>query len=63
VEEWKPPPKEWKPFPSAGVSIESVDGGSLEQVRVSGITMVGVRAPIFIRAGPARSGAASSCRG
>jgi hypothetical protein len=51
VEEWKPPPKEWKPFPSAGVSIESVDGGSLERVRVSGITMVGVRAPIFIRLG------------
>jgi Pectate lyase superfamily protein/Right handed beta helix region len=36
-------------FPSAGVSIQNVDGGRLEQVVVSGITMTGVRAPLFVR--------------
>ena len=36
-------------FPSAGVSIQNVDGGRLEQVVVSGITMHGVRAPLFVR--------------
>jgi polygalacturonase len=50
-EAWKPYPKGWKPFPSAGISLETVDGGRLEQVRVSGIRMVGVRAPIFVRLG------------
>jgi polygalacturonase len=40
-----------KPYPSAGVSIETVDGGSIERVVVSNITMVGVRAPIFVRLG------------
>ncbi len=49
VDPWKPPPRDWKPFPSAGVSIQNVDGGKLEQVVVSGITMVGLRAPIFVR--------------
>jgi hypothetical protein len=49
VEGWRPPPRDWKPFPSAGVSIQNVDGGRLEQVVVSGLTMVGVRAPIFVR--------------
>jgi polygalacturonase len=42
---------EWKPFPSAGISIEAVDGGTLEHVVVSGITMAGIRAPIFVRLG------------
>jgi hypothetical protein len=51
IERWKPYPKDWKPFPSAGISLECVDGGSLERVRVSGITMVGVRTPIFVRLG------------
>lgn len=50
-EGWKPYPTGFKPFPSAGISLETVDGGSLEQVRVSGITMVGIRAPIFVRRG------------
>jgi hypothetical protein len=50
-EAWKPYPAGWKPLASAGISLETVDGGSLEQVRVSGITMVGVRAPIFVRRG------------
>jgi len=36
-------------FPSAGVSIQNVDGGVLEQVVVTGITMTNVRAPIFVR--------------
>jgi hypothetical protein len=36
-------------FPSAGVSIQNVDGGRLERVVVSGITMTGVRAPLFVR--------------
>lgn len=48
---WRPPPRDWKPRPSTGVSIQNVDGGTLEQVVVSGITMVGIRAPIFVRLG------------
>jgi hypothetical protein len=51
VEGWKPYPRDWKPFPSAGVSIQNVDGGRLEHVFVSGITMTDVRAPIFVRLG------------
>ena len=39
------------PFPSAGVSLQNVDGGRLEHVVVSGIRMVNVRAPIFVRLG------------
>lgn len=35
----------------AGVALESVDGGTLERVVVSGITMNGVGAPIFLRLG------------
>ena len=50
-EPWLPYPDTWKPQPSAGVSLETVDGGRLEQVRVSGITMEGVRAPIFVKLG------------
>jgi Pectate lyase superfamily protein/Right handed beta helix region len=46
-----PPPFDGRPFPSAGVSIENVDGGRLEQVVVSGTTMRNVRAPIFVRLG------------
>jgi hypothetical protein len=48
---WKPYPDRWKPQPSAGISLISVDGGTLERVRVSGITMAGVRAPLFVRLG------------
>jgi hypothetical protein len=47
---WPPPFDMW-PLPSAGVSIQNVDGGRLEQVVVSGITMRNVRAPIFVRLG------------
>jgi hypothetical protein len=46
---WVPP--EVRPFPSAGVSIQNVDGGRLEQVVVTGITMMNIRAPIFVRLG------------
>ncbi len=35
----------------AGVALEIVDGGTLEQVVVSGITMKNVRSPIFLRLG------------
>jgi hypothetical protein len=40
-----------RPFPSAGVSLQNVDGGTLEQVVVTGIRMVNVRAPLFVRLG------------
>jgi hypothetical protein len=49
AEIWDPPPFDVRPFPSAGVSIQNVDGGRLEQVVVSGITMRNIRAPIFVR--------------
>jgi hypothetical protein len=51
AEFWDPPPFDMRPFPSAGVSIQNVDGGRLEQVVVSDITMHNVRAPIFVRLG------------
>jgi hypothetical protein len=51
AEIWDPPPFDVRPFPSAGVSIQNVDGGRLEQVVVSDITMRDVRAPIFVRLG------------
>ena len=44
-------PIDLRPFPSAGVSLQNVDGGRLEQVVVTGIRMVNVRAPIFVRLG------------
>ena len=37
--------------PIAGIAIESVDGSNIDGVVVSNITMVKVRAPIFIRLG------------
>jgi len=36
---------------TSGIALESVDGGDLDGVVVSNITMVGVRAPVFIRLG------------
>ncbi|PYI85106.1 MAG: hypothetical protein DME26_11820 [Verrucomicrobia bacterium] len=36
---------------TSGVSLEMVDGGAIERVAVSNITMRGVRAPIFVRLG------------
>ncbi len=35
----------------AGIAIESVDGAKLSRIRVSNITMSGVRTPIFVRLG------------
>jgi hypothetical protein len=48
---WHTPPFDVRPFPSAGVSLQNVDGGRLEKVVVTGITMANVRAPIFVRLG------------
>jgi len=45
-----------RPFPSAGISIQNVDGGRLEQVVVSNITMTNIRAPIFVRLGERGAG-------
>jgi len=44
-------PHAWKGELSAGVSLQSVDGGTLERVVVSNIRMTNVRAPIFVRLG------------
>jgi len=41
----------WKGDLSSGVSLGTVDGGSLEGVLVSDIRMANVRAPIFVRLG------------
>jgi hypothetical protein len=39
----------WKGELSSGVSLQAVDGGTLERVVVSNITMTNIRAPIFVR--------------
>jgi polygalacturonase len=41
----------WKGDLSSGISLGTVDGGSLERVVVSDIRMTNVRAPIFVRLG------------
>jgi polygalacturonase len=41
----------WKGDLTSGVSLQTVDGGSLERVSVSDIRMTNVRAPIFVRLG------------
>lgn len=41
----------WKGDLSSGVSLQTVDGGTLERVAVSDIQMSNVRAPIFVRLG------------
>jgi hypothetical protein len=62
--EIRPPlPFDVTPFPSAGVSIQNVDGGRLEHVVVSGITMTNVRAPIFVRLGERGRGQAVPAAG
>jgi polygalacturonase len=37
--------------PISGIALESVDGGDIEAVTISNISMVNVRAPIFLRLG------------
>jgi hypothetical protein len=49
AELWRPLYPDVTPMPSAGVSLQSVDGGTLEKVVVMGITMANVRAPLFVR--------------
>ncbi|MBI3850881.1 MAG: right-handed parallel beta-helix repeat-containing protein [Verrucomicrobia bacterium] len=44
-------PDLWKRNPTSGVSIEMVDGASIDRVVVSNIAMADIRAPIFIRQG------------
>ena len=44
-------PHAWKGHLSSGVSLEMVDGGTLQRVAVSDIRMANVRAPIFVRLG------------
>jgi hypothetical protein len=63
AESWKPPLANLTPQPSAGVSLQSVDGGTLEQVVVSGITMANVRAPIFVWLGERGRGQAARAVG
>ncbi|HEY7037962.1 MAG TPA: glycosyl hydrolase family 28-related protein [Methylomirabilota bacterium] len=41
----------WKGDLSSGVSLEMVDGGTLERVLVSDLRMINVRAPVFVRLG------------
>lgn len=51
-------PIDVRPFPSAGISLQNVDGGKLEQILVTGIRMANVRAPIFVRLGKRGAGQA-----
>ena len=46
------------PHPSAGVSLECVDGGRVEHLLVSGITMRNMRTPLFVRLGQRGAGQA-----
>jgi polygalacturonase len=44
-------PHPWQGQLSSGVSLVTVDGGHVQDVRVSDVRMVNVRTPLFIRAG------------
>jgi polygalacturonase len=44
-------PELWKRKPTSGVSLEMVDGASVERIAVSNIVMVDIESPIFIRLG------------
>lgn len=44
----------WMTRPSAGICVETVDGGSVDGVVASNIRMQNVRAPIFVRLGERR---------
>ena len=41
----------WKRKPTSGVSLEMVDGASVERIAVSNIVMVDIESPIFVRLG------------
>jgi Glycosyl hydrolases family 28/Pectate lyase superfamily protein len=58
-----PNPFDVRPFPSAGVSLQNVDGGRLEHVVVLGIRMTNIRAPIFVRLGERGQGQAVPAAG
>jgi len=45
-------PDLWKNrYPTSGVSLEMVDGASLERIAVSNLVMVDIKSPIFVRLG------------
>ena len=44
-------PRENDRPPISGISLEAVDGGSVEGVTISNISMQGIRVPIFLRLG------------
>jgi hypothetical protein len=44
-------PDLWNRRPTSGISVEMVDGASVEQVAISNITMRDVESPLFIRLG------------
>lgn len=44
-------PDLWKRKPTSGVSLEMVDGASVERIAVSNLVMVDIESPIFIRLG------------
>jgi hypothetical protein len=56
-------PIDVRPAPSAGVSLQNVDGGRLEHVLVTGMTMTNIRAPIFVRLGERGQGQAVPAAG
>lgn len=44
-------PEVFEERPAAGISLQAVDGGSIEGVRISNISLTGVCVPVFIRLG------------
>lgn len=44
-------PDLWKRYPTSGISLEMVDGASLERIVVSNVVMADVESPLFIRLG------------
>jgi hypothetical protein len=44
-------PELWKRQPTSGVSLEMVDGASVERIAVSNLVMIDIESPIFIRLG------------
>lgn len=44
-------PEKWKRYPTSGISLEMVDGASLERVAVANFVMSDVESPLFVRQG------------